>query len=173
MWTTTTTTTKYAHCSPPLPSSPSRSNGMTIWEKPKCKALTAPRCHILTYILNLFYVNDISLIYVKRNNVIIYSPLYIQTGSGAHPASYSVRTKVLSWVCSGRGITLITRRRLPPGLRTVTPPKCFHGTTSPWMCRSLFIQTNSERSKIKMRRIRNSTYTKLTVNTSYSPHSSV
>jgi hypothetical protein len=31
------------------------------------------------------------------------------------------------------------------------------------MCRSLFIQANSKRSKIKMRRICNSTYTKLSV----------
>jgi hypothetical protein len=157
-----------------------------VWpseKSPRCKDLKTPQVsHYYLYFESLLWEWYLINICQKKQRMISYSPLllYIQTGSGAHPASYSTSTKVLFWVCSSRGVTLITRHHLPPGLRTFAPPKCFHGInrdilhiSSPWMCRNLFIQTNSEISKIKIRRICNRTYTKLTVNTFYSPHSSV
>jgi len=63
--------------------------------------------------------------------MIIYSPilLYIQTGSGARPASYLTSTKVLSWECSSQAV-MIACHYLPPGLRMIAPPKCFHGVNS-------------------------------------------
>jgi hypothetical protein len=57
----------------------------------------------------------------------------IQTGSGAHPASYPMDTGVLSpGVKRGRGMTLTTHTHLVPRLRmsrsyTSSPPMYLHG----------------------------------------------
>jgi hypothetical protein len=58
---------------------------------------------------------------------------YVQTGSGAHPASYPMGTGALSpGIKRGRGVTLTTHPHLVPRLRmsrsyTSSPPICLHG----------------------------------------------
>jgi hypothetical protein len=57
----------------------------------------------------------------------------VQTGSGAHPASYPIGTGVLfPGVKRGRGVTLTTHPHLVPRLRMsrsyiFSPPMCLHG----------------------------------------------
>jgi hypothetical protein len=61
------------------------------------------------------------------------SSLCVQTGSGAHPASYPMGTGVYSLgVKRGRGVMLTTHPHLVPRLSmsrsyTSSPPLCLHG----------------------------------------------
>jgi hypothetical protein len=61
------------------------------------------------------------------------SSLCVQTGSGAHPASYQMGTGVISpGIKRGRGVTLTTHPYLVPRLRisrsyTSSSPMCLHG----------------------------------------------
>ena len=41
----------------------------------------------------------------------------VQTGTGAHPASYTMGTGFLSWGQSGRGVALTTHPQLAPRLK--------------------------------------------------------
>jgi hypothetical protein len=170
-----------------------------VWpteKSPRCKDPKAPQCHIIMYILYLVYKNDISLMYVKRNNRLYFKVVHsVHCSDDLFTFHYCWTSRpalgptqpLIQWVprffpaCkAAQGVILTTHLPLALMLRTSAPHICFHVINrdnlhlpSLWMCRSLFIQIYSKRSKIKMRRILNSSCTKLTVNMSYSPHSSV
>jgi hypothetical protein len=97
-----------------------------VWTSERSPRCSVPLLHIcFVSLLGKWYLINICH---KKQHMTVYGPLlvYVQTNSGAHPAFYSTSTEDLACVCSGQGVMLITRLHLPPGLRTVAPPICFH-----------------------------------------------